>query len=142
MKWLLNIDMPRSLKQLLESVGHQCRHTGEIGLEQASDWVVLEEAAREGEVILPHDLDYGRPLAFSGASKPSVVIVRPSRPTPRNIFERLTAVWLMIERPLMDGAIVVLEDATIRIRRLPVKRTKQSERQRKVGQQNFKVGAQ
>ncbi|MEJ7613077.1 MAG: DUF5615 family PIN-like protein [Candidatus Fervidibacter sacchari] len=115
---------------------------GKIGLERASDWVVLEEAARVGAVILVHDLDYGRLLAFSGASKPSVVIVRPSRPKPRNIFERLTAVWLMIERPLMDGAVVVLEDATVRIRRLPVKQTKQSERQKKVGQQNSKVGAQ
>jgi predicted nuclease of predicted toxin-antitoxin system len=73
MRWLLNMNMPRSLKQLLESVGHQCRHTGEIGLERASDWVVLEEEAREGEVILTHDLDYGRLLTFSGASKPSVV---------------------------------------------------------------------
>ncbi|MFA0741783.1 MAG: hypothetical protein DFNUSKGM_001900 [Candidatus Fervidibacter sacchari] len=114
---------------------------GKIGLERASDWVVLEEAARVGAVILVHDLDYGRLLAFSGASKPSVVIVRPSRPKPRNIFGRHMAVWLMIERPLMDGAVVVLEDATVRIRHLPVKQTKQSERQKKVGQQNSKVGA-
>jgi len=85
MKWLLNMNMPRSLKQLLESVGHQCRHTGEIGLERASDWVVLEEAAREGEAILTHDLNYGRLLAFSGASKPSVVVVRLSRPTPNQL---------------------------------------------------------
>jgi predicted nuclease of predicted toxin-antitoxin system len=133
MRWLLNMNMPRSLKQLLESVGHQCRHTGEIGLERAGDWVALEEAAREGKVILTHDLDCGRLLAFSGASKPSVVIVRLSRPTPRNIFERLMAVWAMIERPLMDGAVVVLEDATVRIRRLPVKRAN-SENEEKSGE--------
>ena len=131
MRWLLNMNMPRSLKQLLESVGHQCRHTGEIGLERAGDWVALEEAAKEGEVILTHDLDCGRLLAFSGASKPSVVIVRLSRPTPR--FERLMAVWAMIERPLMDGAVVVLEDATVRIRRLPVKRAN-SENEEKSGE--------
>jgi predicted nuclease of predicted toxin-antitoxin system len=93
----------------------------------------LEEAAREGEVILTHDLDCGRLLTFSGASKPSVVIVRLSRPTPRNIFERLMAVWAMIERPLMDGAVVVLEDATVRIRRLPVKRAN-SENEEKSGE--------
>jgi predicted nuclease of predicted toxin-antitoxin system len=93
---------------------------------RASDWVVLEEAAREGEAVLTHDLDYGHLLAFSGASKPSVVIVRLSRPTPRNIFERLMAVWAMIERPLMEGAIVALEDATVRIRRLPIRHDKQS----------------
>jgi predicted nuclease of predicted toxin-antitoxin system len=126
------MNMPRSLKQLLESVGHQCRHTGEIGLDRASDWVALEEA-EEGEVILTYDLDCGRLSTFSGASKPSVVIVRLSRPTPRNIFERLMAVWAMIERPLMDSAVVVLEDATVRIRRLPVKRAN-SENEEKSGE--------
>jgi hypothetical protein len=77
-------------------------------------------------VVLTHDLDYGRLLAFSGAFKPSVVIIRLSRPTPRNIFERLMAVWVMIERPLMEGAVVALEDATIRIRRLLIRHDKQS----------------
>jgi len=36
------------------------------------------------------------------------------------------AVWAMIERPLMEGAIVALEDATVRIRRLPIRHDKQS----------------
>jgi hypothetical protein len=43
------------------------------------------------------------------------------------------AVWAMIERPLMDGAVVVLEDATVRIRRLPVKRAN-SENEEKSGE--------
>lgn len=122
MKWLLNMNIPRRLKVLLESVGHQCRHSGDIGLAQADDWTILNEAARGDEVIITHDLDYGRLLAFSGATKPSVVIVRLSKPHPDIVFERLKSVWNAIEQPLKEGAIVVIEDATTRIRLLPVKR--------------------
>ncbi len=122
MKWLLNMNIPRRLKILLESVGHQCRHAGDIGLERASDLTILQEAAKADEVILTHDLDYGRLLAFSGADRPSVVIVRLSQPHPDAIFKQMMVVWETIEQPLMDGAIVVLEDATVRIRLLPIRK--------------------
>lgn len=122
MKWLLNMNIPRKMKALLESIGHQCRHAGDIGLAQANDWTILNEAARENEVIMTHDLDYGRLLAFSDATKPSVVIVRLFKPHPDAIFERLKSVWDAIEQPLKEGAIVVMEDAATRIRLLPVKR--------------------
>jgi len=122
MKWLLNMNIPRRLKYYLESVGHQCRHVGDIGLGTADDWTVLKEAAEKGETILTHDLDYGQLLAFSGVTQPSVLIVRLSRPHPESIFKRLMAVWTIIEQPLKIGAIVVLDDATVRIRELPIRR--------------------
>lgn len=122
MRWLLDMNVPRRLKALLESVGHHCRHVGDIGLERADDWTILQEAARADEVIVTHDLDYGRLLAFHGAAKPSVVIIRLSRPHPDAIFERMQAVWGTIESPLRDGGIVILEEATVRIRPLPIAR--------------------
>ncbi len=122
MRWLLDMNIPRRLKLLLESAGHQCRHAGDIGLERADDWAIMEEAARRDEVILTHDLDYGRLLTFTGATKPSVVIIRLSRLHAQAIYERLLRVWPLIEQPLADGAIVVLEDAAIRVRPLPLER--------------------
>lgn len=121
MRWLLNMNIPRRLKPLLESAGHPCRHAGDIGLERADDWDILEEAARQGEVILTHDLDYGRLLAFTRAAKPSVVIIRLSHPYPQLILRRLLAAWPLIEPPLTNGAVVVIEDTTVRIRLLPLR---------------------
>jgi len=74
MKWLLNMNIPRRLKRFLELAGQECRHVGDIGLEHANDWDIVQEAAQQNEVILTHDLDYGRLLAFSW---PSVVLPNP-----------------------------------------------------------------
>jgi predicted nuclease of predicted toxin-antitoxin system len=105
MKWLINMNLPRSLKTILELHSHTCRHVSEIGLAQANDWEILREAKENNEVILTHDLDYGRLLTISGYNKPSVVIIRLSNPSVKNISESLIDVLPTIEKPLREGAI-------------------------------------
>jgi predicted nuclease of predicted toxin-antitoxin system len=114
------MNVPRSLGRRLEAVGHECRHLGEIGLSRASDAAVVREAAAHGETILTHDLDYANLLAFSGAAGPSVIIFRTRRTDSGHLFARLAGAWPAIDRPLRDGAIVVLEDAATRTRPLPI----------------------
>jgi predicted nuclease of predicted toxin-antitoxin system len=121
MRFLLNMNVPRVLGLRLTAAGHGCRHAGDIGLAHAQDVAILGEARTQGEVIVTHDLDYGHLLAFSGNPSPSVVIFRLRNTHPDNLFARMTSSWEEIERPLSEGAIVVLEDATVRIRRLPIK---------------------
>ena len=118
MKFLLNMNVPRVLAERLRAVGHECRHVGDLGLATATDTAVVEEARRNGEVILTHDLDYGNLLAFSGTASPSVVILRLRNTHPANILERILKAWPEIATPLERGAIVVLEDVAIRIRQL------------------------
>lgn len=120
MRFLLDMNLPRVLGQRLMAEGHTCRHVGDIGMGQASDWAIVEEAKTTGEVILTHDLDYGHLLAFSGAAAPSVVIFRLRNTHPHNLFLRFVQTRGEIERSLLEGAIVVLEDAALRIRDLPV----------------------
>lgn len=81
---------------------------------------IVEEARRNEEVILTHDLDYGHLLAFSGQVTPSVVILRLHDVHPDNLFKRILRAWGEIEGPLSEGAIVVLEDIAHRIRGLPL----------------------
>lgn len=122
MKFLLNMNVPRALGRRLTAVGHECRHVGDIGMDRASDAAIVEEAKANHEVIVTHDLDYGHILAFSGAPSPSVIIFRLRNTHSDNLYARLMSVWSEIERPLQDGAIVILEDAALRIRTLPLKR--------------------
>ncbi len=121
MRFLLNMNIPRLLGSYLTAAGHPCRHAGDIGLARAQDVAILDEARTQGEVIVTHDLDYGHLLAFSGNPNPSVVIFRLRNTHPDNLLARMTSRWEEIEQPLREGAIVVLEDATVRIRRLPIK---------------------
>ena len=92
MKFLLNMNMPRSLGKGLEGEGHICRHAGDIGLSQALDADIMGEAEKHQEVILTHDLDYGHLLAFSGDTAPSVIIFRLRICQPSKLLDRLRSV--------------------------------------------------
>jgi predicted nuclease of predicted toxin-antitoxin system len=120
MNFLLNMNMPRELGRRLNAVGHACRHVGDIGMSRASDTAIIEEAKRNKEVIVTHDLDYGHLLAFSGDPIPSVIIFRLRNTQLDSLFARIMSTWTEIEHPLEQGAIVVLEDAALRIRELPI----------------------
>lgn len=122
MRFLLNVNVPRELGKRLSAVGHQCRHAADIGMARKNDTAIMEEARAKSEVIATHDLDYGNLLAFSGERSPSVVLFRLRNVHPDNLFARIIAAWPEIEKPLLEGAIIALEDATLRIRRLPIER--------------------
>lgn len=119
-RFLLNMNLPRSLCGHLRALGFDCRHVGDFGMAKSSDIEIIAEARRKGEVILTHDLDYGHLLAFSGENKPSVVIFRMRNIRHDVLFRRLSQVWQDVEKPLSEGAVVIIEDASVRIRALPI----------------------
>ena len=121
MKFLLNMNMSRDLGKLLVSQGHEYRHVGDIGLARTEDLDIIAEAKEKHEIILTHDLDYGNLLAFSGELVPSVIIFRLRNTQPKNMFSRMMNMLPKIQRSLIKGAIVILEDATLRIRELPIR---------------------
>jgi predicted nuclease of predicted toxin-antitoxin system len=67
------------------------------------------------------DTDFGTLLAATGSSTPSVVLIR--RTVDRRA-SRLLGLLLenldQVEQVLDEGAVVVLEDARVRVRRLPL----------------------
>lgn len=120
MRFLLNMNAPPELGRRLAAEGHVCRHVRDISLARADDTAILETARANQEAIITHDLDYCHLLAFSGEPSPSVIIYRLRNTHPANLFARIKEVWPEIEQPLSQGAIITLEDATLRIRRLPI----------------------
>lgn len=120
MRFLLNMNLLRGLCEHLQEQGFGCRHVGDLGMARAGDMDIIAEARRRNEVILTHDLDCGHLLAFSGESKPSVVIFRMRNIRPDNLYRRFTQAWQDIEKPLSQGAVVIIEDASVRIRMLPI----------------------
>lgn len=120
MKFLLNMNVSRELGKRLSILGHTSRHVGDLGMARASDSEIVSVAKVNQEIIVTHDLDYGNLLAFSGESSPSVIIFRTKNTHPSNLFNHLTKRWTEIEQSLLNGAIVVIEDGTLRIRKLPI----------------------
>lgn len=120
MKFLLNMNTPRSLGEKLCNSGHTYRHTGNIGKSKASDLEIINEAKINKEIIITHDLDYGHLLAFSGEKEPSVIIFRIKNTHPDNLFNKMISTWHRIENSLLEGSIIIIEDNSLRIRNLPI----------------------
>ncbi len=121
MKFLLDMNLPRALCQVIRQLGYECRHAADAGLASASDEQIVQEALAAKEIILTHDLDYARIVAFSGKSEPSVIILRLSKPSLPALSQRFQETLLLAQPDLEQGAIVSVEESAIRIRRLPVR---------------------
>jgi predicted nuclease of predicted toxin-antitoxin system len=120
MRLLLDMNLPRDLAGRLETAGHTCRHVSDMGLSEAEDSDILEAARRAGEAILTHDLDFGELLTFRNLTQPSVVVFRMRDVSVTNLARCFIRACPHIEESLRTGAIVVIGDDTVRVRRLPV----------------------
>ena len=76
MKFLLDVHLGTSLASLLETQGHSCRLVADVADPRSKDEDILELAFKNQEVVLTHDLDFGKLLAFSKQERPSVIIFR------------------------------------------------------------------
>jgi len=108
MKFLLNMNISGQLGERLNADGHQCRHVRDIGMAKSADVEIVLEAKSRNEVIITHDLDYGELIAFSGEVSPSVIIFRLRNTSLENLYAKIINLWTVIEKPLLEGSIVVM----------------------------------
>jgi len=71
-----------------------------------------------GASILTHDLDYGKILYFSGMTSPSVIILRLRDVSVEHVGAVLRHILPRLENDLRAGAIVTVEEGSVRVRSL------------------------
>lgn len=121
MRFLIDNNLSPALAEILRVSGHDVCHLREIGLQAATDEVVLARARDERRVLVSADTDFGALLAHSGAAFPSVLLMR--RLTGRRAAEQAATILAnlpAVSADLEAGAVVVLTDEWVRIRRLPM----------------------
>jgi len=120
-KFLADMGISMATVDALRVAGHEVVHLREQGLQTLPDDQIMDKAIRERRVILTCDLDFGELLAASGGHVPSVILLRMRNQTPSAVTPRLFQVLQTCGAALATGAIVIVGDASFRLRPLPIR---------------------
>lgn len=96
-------------------------HVRELGLGATTDGIVFERARSDRRVLISADTDFGTLLARTAAAAPSFILIR--RGANRRFSEQASLVLANLPAAQSDleaGAVVVLGERSLRIRRLPI----------------------
>jgi len=123
MKFLLDMGISPGVGEFLKQEGHESAHLSDEGLGELEDSEILKKARLTQSVLLTHDLDFGDLLAASGEALPSVVIFRLRNMRPEHVALRMKDVLSQSREALRRGAIISLDETSLRVRLLPIKST-------------------
>lgn len=119
-KLLLDAGLPRRAAADLRDRGWDVQHVADVGLGAATDDEILAAASAGGRAVVTHDHDFARLLFVTGASRPSVVLLRIEGLDRAKVVHLLMQLVPQIELELRDGAIVSVDAAEARVRPLPI----------------------
>ncbi len=120
MKFLLDMGLAQSTARFLETLDHDAIHLRDQGLQRLPDQLIVAKAVAEERIILTHDLDFGRIVALSGSTVPSVITFRLSNMKAGEVNRRLIDILQRFTDLLDKGALISLTDDSVRVRRLPI----------------------
>lgn len=109
------------MADLLRAGRHDCVHVYEQGLGGQPDEQIMALADREQRILISADADFGELLANAPVLAPSVILLRSSDKRTESLTGVILANLGQVEEDLAAGALVVITDTRIRIRRLPIK---------------------
>ncbi len=120
MKFLIDMNLSPAWVSIFEQAGWEARHWSQVGINTAADASIMVWAKEHGFIVFTHDLDFGKLLALTAASGPSVLQVRTIRVLPRMIGNEVVAAILQFKAELENGALITVDVQGARARVLPI----------------------
>ena len=120
MRFLVDMNLSPRWVDFLATAGHEAVHWVDVGEPNAPDREILEQAHRNGQVILTQDLDFGTLLAVGGLATPSVIQFRAQAVLPSDVGEQLLAAIEVARTHLEAGALVTVDPVGHRVTVLPI----------------------
>lgn len=120
MRFLADAGISPKTVEFLTQLGHEATHVRTLGLQRAPDVVLVDRARADGSVVITFDLDFGDILALGVLDKPSVIIFRLTDERAESVNQRLSVVLDERLTDLQSGALILVEDARYRVRKLPI----------------------
>jgi len=119
-KFIADVHISPITVSILQEAGYQIRRITDFIPANSSDDKIVELAIHQGSTIVTQDLDFSAIIAQSGLVQPSVVSLRVGNAKPETIAKILKTMLPQIEKDLIDGSIVSVEESEFRVRKLPI----------------------
>ncbi len=122
MKILIDMNLSPDWTAAFAAQNIESVHWSTIGDPRAEDTEIMEYARANDYIVFTHDLDFGTLLALTQAESPSVVQVRAQNILPSHLANIVIAVLRANEETLEQGALIVVDEGSARVRILPLQR--------------------
>jgi predicted nuclease of predicted toxin-antitoxin system len=119
-KLLLDQGLPRGAVAELRALGLDAAHVSDLGMASATDSEIIALARADGLTVVTLDADFHALLALSDAVAPSVVRVRIEGLRSGPLSALIVRVVTACRDELLAGAMVTVDDGSVRIRALPL----------------------
>jgi len=120
MRLVVDMNLSPNWIPALGQQGYAAVHWSSVGNPRADDSTIMAWAIANQHVVFTHDLDFGTLLALTHARGPSVIQLRTRNVLPDHCLNLVVAALQQHSADLSTGALVVVDEATARVRVLPI----------------------
>jgi predicted nuclease of predicted toxin-antitoxin system len=118
LRFLVDMNLGVGVARWLREQGHDAVHLRDLEFQRLDDGGIFAKADAEDRIILTKDLDFADIFHRSRDRRIGVVIFRTASAAPKRILPLLATVLAREGAALAEGAVVVVEDGRLRVRRL------------------------